>query len=197
MGFGSGARVVAVAPALCALALGLAALAGCGGSDDAAPAVGTGPTHHSRAGAPPSFSGSAGALAAPPRSRSAHRRFVRRVDAACDAGPALSASSGGTIDPAQRAHLLLTERDRLRALEHALGPIRVPHADVAEMVAYRRALRAQILLDGIVARGLLPAADEDGQGDPGVEAGERQNDFNRAARTRIARRLGLSGCLAA
>jgi hypothetical protein len=200
MGSGSWGRVGAsgaVSRAAAVALVLLAAVTGCGGGGSSAtPASGRAPAHGgppARSGAPPAgVVGDRGALGAPPPPSAAHSRFVRRADAACRTVAVQIAAAGGTLDPRRRAQLLLAERQRLQTLDAALRAIRAPREDAAELAAYRDVLHAQAVLDEIVARGLLAGGDGS---DPGVEAGERQNDFNRTARTRIARRLGLSACL--
>lgn len=194
MGFGSRRRRwVRRTTALCAVAaLGPAVLAGCGGDADES-AGGGGPAPQPGAPAPPASGvGGGGASGAPEPMTRAHLRFVRRVDAACRSVAVQPVVVGRAVG-LERAKLLARERLWLRQLARALRTIRAPREDQERMRRYRRALRSQILLDGILANGLRA---EDGEGGrPGVEAGERQNGFNRAARTTLARRLDFSRCL--
>jgi hypothetical protein len=186
--------------ALCALAL--AALSGCGGSDgDAAggtrraarpPVPGPRP-----GGAPPADAGGAGggggAFGAPPRASVQHRRFVVRVNAVCRGAAVPPVAVSSELSRDVRAQRLRAEQTQLRALAAALRPIRAPTVDRARMRAYRKALRAQIVLDGLVADGLEATK----ANDRGLTMGEFQNDeFNRVDRDRLAHTLGFADCLA-
>ncbi len=187
------------------LALALALACGCGGSDDDAASGGASTPTRSQpapspgAGAPPAAAGDGasggGAFGAPTvaRMRAArHRAFVRQVNAACRRVAAPPVAVGSEVARDRRSTLLTREREQLTRLLAALRALHAPPQDRELMRSYRRALRAQIVLDGILARG-LNATDAD---DPGVRMGEYQNDFNRTDRDTLAKRLDFGDCLA-
>jgi len=178
-----------------ALAAVAVAPSGCGDADQAA--SGTSRAVPPPVAAPPATAGGgAGAFAAPRRIARERRRFEAEIfeaemDEACQRVSVPAGGSAAEDDSRARAQRLLREQQWLRALRARLSDVRAPRAqsDRERARAYRRAVANQILLDGIVARGLLA-----GDNPLGVDAGDHQNFENRRTRARIADELH-SDCL--
>lgn len=113
-------------------------------------------------------------------------RVVRELNRRCcgaRASTAVASAGGGRATEARR------NRAALQRLRHALARARIPVAARRRLRGYQRALRAEIYLDRRIERA---ARARDTQS---VAVGLAQNRFNRATRTRAARRLGLGRCL--
>jgi hypothetical protein len=198
-----GGQLGAAALAGCALCGAVLALASCGGgSDDAGSSAPTTrrPSPAPVDAAPPALGGrSGGALGAPSApERRAQRRLARYAAAmatTCASVAVPQLEPPAHRRPRWRAQVARLRRSRawLRSLQDELPGVPIPRGDarLRELAnAYRRAVRNEIELDRIVASGLTSHDDR-----LGVDAGERQNDANRATRRRVATALHVA-CLA-